>query len=107
MGPEYGTMSKTILDPAGKWTLAHNTFLQAGLNGGIIPLVLFILLILYLFRKLYSTPTDPERILLTGLLTSFIILILFGDYLFTIPWLWILFGIILGKIEEEKVLSSN
>lgn len=100
LGPEYGSMSKKILDPAGKWTRSHNTFLQAGLSGGFMFLILIIICIYWIFKKLYIIPNSNERNLLFGLWVGFLIILSLGDYLFTIPWVWIIAGLILGKSEQ-------
>lgn len=102
LGPEYSRISNTIIGPSGNWILAHNTFLQAALSGGIILLIISFYFAYYILRQTVTISNKKERILYTSIWISFLLSIIFNDFLFSIPWVWIMAALIIASKANHK-----
>lgn len=102
LGPEYARLSKALTEPDGRWVPAHNTILEIMLSGGIMLLIIVAFGFLYITKILISFTNNNERILLSGLWIGLFVSLLFNDFFFTLPWLWIITGIIIGKNEQQN-----
>ncbi|MES2315495.1 MAG: hypothetical protein V4486_02035 [Patescibacteria group bacterium] len=107
LGPEYATTTNAIMEADGRSAAAHNSFLQAALSGGWLLLLLFICIIFFVSKFLYREEKTEENILLASLWLGLLVGICFNDYLFYLPWVWIVAGIIIGKKEAGLVTTSN
>lgn len=87
-----------------QWMSPHNIFLSVLIEGGIIKLVLFLLLHLFILLKIFRTNDWDSKILLTLFAIEFAgIYILGGDKGFLSNELWIIMFLIYLTINNKKV----
>lgn len=99
LGTQYHISSKAILQD-GQVTVAHNLFLEAGLQGGLATLIIYLILIWKTISSIrYAKYKDAEWLILSlAFLSLFIIAFFDGHYLSTI----LLVSALILSLEQEK-----
>lgn len=105
IGPEYARFAKAIFETNNNWTVSHNTMLQTTLSGGFVLLLLIIIAIGHIIKIIFRMPISKEKYMFLALWVGFLVAIQFNDFLFNIPWIWAIAGLIVGKSIETT--SSN
>jgi O-antigen ligase len=94
-------------DIGGKWSAAHNSFIQIGAELGLGGLILFVLLFYYILKRIRSVPKNNRKILIfiNSFVTSFLVYVVVGFFLSqaynTILYLFIGMTIALSNIAKE------
>lgn len=101
IGPEYARISGGITEGDKGATIAHNTFLQVGLSGGILLLLLYLYFLWQIGRRLFLSRHDEEWRWLTAAYMGMGILLFIGDFFFHAPPIWIVLGLIAAKARNE------
>ena len=98
IGPEYfRIIPHSIFDGEKGPTTAHNTFLQAGLSGGFLLIIVYVLLWIKIWQTLMRTQRDQEWLWLSASLLGIFFVSMLGDFLFYVPAIWILMGLVVAK----------
>lgn len=96
LGVEYFRSAKAI------WqnnypTHSHNTALQAILTGGVGLLVTYLFFVYGVVIKIRDAKKDTERLMLSGMLVACAVFLMIGEYLYVVPYFWIVAGLACAK----------
>lgn len=112
LGVGLGNMLNTLqmtIKPREKWQTQppHNYFLEVGIEWGVLGIILFTGLIIYLYKisiemmRIGGSHQVLTSVLLLSILTGFILVMFFDHYFYTIQQtqllLWLIIGLILGQ----------
>lgn len=106
LGLEYARSSQALHESDGRWTLSHNTLLQAALVGGIPLLLCALFGIAYITSILIPLAKDAEGLLYASVFAGLLITMQFNDYLIALPWFWIIIAMIVAKKEQQGLVLS-
>lgn len=108
LGFEYSAVSKQILQN-NRPIPAHNTILQSFLVGGAGLLIIYLLIAWKCIKAIKELRVDvnDEWIFLVASSTVLTVFSLSGDYLFSLPWIWIPISLLLTKRDRVNILIRD
>ncbi len=109
LGPEYARISQALTEPDGRWVPAHNTVLQIFLSGGVGLGITLSFLFFVFIQTMRRNRKDKEYIMYASISCSMFMIMLFNDYLFTVPWIWIVLALGAGmrSLAVDDSLDVN
>lgn len=108
LGPEYALVSGLIREKDGRLAPAHNTILQVVLSGGFILLTGFGILLYRFLTYIRCHIKNPEMAAYIFIIGGIVITMLLNDYLFTLPWAWIMIALFIGSADHISAgLAEN